>query len=182
MSEKGEKFEEGKNLENKWWMKRAKHGRDLIFSSPTILWEAAIEYFEETDKRKWIKQDWVGKNAMPVERKTDVPYTISGLCLFLDISEDTLRNYEKDPERKDFLGVIKRIRQIIYTQKFEGATVGAYNALIISRDLGLRDNIDTTSKGEKINGTTIDLSHLTFEQIKELANEPDKKSGEDSGE
>ncbi len=124
---------------NQFWKARSKHGRDLIFSSPTLLWEAACEYFEATDKRKWIKFDWVGKDAMKVERETEVPYTISGFCLFLDIDEDTFNNYGSKEGYEDFFGIASRIRRIIYTQKFEGAAVGAFNANIIARDLGLVD-------------------------------------------
>jgi hypothetical protein len=167
------------NEGNQWWMRRSKHGRNLIFSSPTILWEAAVEYFEFTDSRKWIKEDWVGKDAMRVDRKTDTPYTISGLCVFLDCDQRTFLNYGTLKQYEDFFPVVTRIREIIFTQKFEGAATGAYNPMIIARDLHLRDNVDTTSKGEKI-GTTVDLSHLSFDQLKELANESDKTSGEDS--
>ena len=138
---------------NHWWELRATHGRELIFSSPEILWEAAKEYFIATNDRKWIKKDWVGKDAFEVERKTDTPYTISGLCIFLDCSQKTFFNYG---EREDFLPIVTRIREIIYTQKFEGAAVGAYNPMIISRDLHLRDSID--QEITNINPIVIDWS------------------------
>lgn len=121
---------------NQFWKLRSSHGRDLIFSAPTVLWEACCEYFEKTDQRKWIKKDWVGKDAFEVERKTDTPYTLSGLYVFLDIDRTTWELYR---EREDFIPIITRVEQIIYTQKFEGAAVGAYNANIIARDLGLAD-------------------------------------------
>lgn len=121
---------------NQFWKLRSKHGRDLIFSSPSILWEACVEYFEATDARKWVKQDWVGKDAMPVLRETETPYTWTGLYVFLDIDHVTWLNYE---EREDFITITTRVRNIIYTQKFEGAAVGAFNPTIISRDLGLVD-------------------------------------------
>lgn len=131
------KFEEG----NRFWELRATHGRDLIFSSADILWEAAKEYFEATINRPWIRKDWVGKDAIPVERETTPPFTMTSLCLFLDISVQTWANYR---ERPDFVEVITRIEAVIYSQKFEGATVGAYNANIISRDLGLADRQELT--------------------------------------
>jgi hypothetical protein len=121
---------------NRFWELRASHGRDLIFSSPEILWEACKEYFEATVNRPWIKKDWVGKDGMEVDRETTPPFTLSGLCLFLDIEEKTWWNYRK---RKDFLQVVSRVERVIYTQKFEGATVGVFNSNIIARDLGLTD-------------------------------------------
>jgi len=130
---------------NQFWKERSKHGRDLIFSSPTVLWEAACEYFEATDKRKWVKVDWVGKDAKKVNRETETPYTISGLCLFLDIDEDTFNNYGTKPNYEDFFGIVSRIKRVIYTHKFEGAVVGAFNANIIARDLGLREKTENVN-------------------------------------
>jgi hypothetical protein len=121
---------------NQFWKLRSKHGRDLIFSSPTVLWEACVEYFEATDARKWIRKDWVGKDAKEVEREIDTPYTLTGLFVFLDITKPTWQEYRN---REDFSYVITRVEQIMFTQKFEGAAVGAFNASIIARDLGLKD-------------------------------------------
>jgi len=121
---------------NNFWELRSTHGRDLIFSSPEILWEACKEYFQATVNRPWVRKDWVGKDAIEVEREVTPPFTITGLCLFLDIEQKTWSNYRN---REDFLPVVTRVEQIIYTQKFEGATVGVYNSNIIARDLGLTD-------------------------------------------
>jgi hypothetical protein len=43
----------------------------------------------------------------------------------------------------------------MFTQKFEGATVGAFNANIIARDLGLKDQTDVTTNGNDISQNTI---------------------------
>jgi hypothetical protein len=121
---------------NQFWKQRSKHGRDLIFASPTLLWEACTEYLEATDERKWVKKDWVGKDATEVLREIDTPYTLTGLFVFLDIDRKTWDLYR---QREEFIPVTTRVEQIMYTQKFEGATVGAFNANIIARDLGLKD-------------------------------------------
>jgi hypothetical protein len=135
---------------NQFWKLRSSHGRDLIFSTPEILWKACMEYFEATDSRKWVKKDWVGKDAHPVERETETPYTWTGLFLFLDCSHTTWQDYEK---REDFIAICTRVRQIIYTQKFEGAAVGAFNPVIISRDLGLKDQSEVEAKNINYNVT-----------------------------
>jgi hypothetical protein len=127
---------------NRFWELRASHGRDLIFSSPEILWDAAKEYFAATVARPWITKDWVGKDAIQVERETTPPFTIQGLCIFLDINPDTWYDYRK---KEDFSDICTRIDTIIYTQKFEGATVGTYNSNIIARDLGLADKKEIES-------------------------------------
>lgn len=134
---------------NQYWKQRSKHGRDKLFADSNLLWEAAVEYFELTDSRKWTKKDWVGKDAMEVERMTDTPYTISAMCLYFDCSREWWTKFRKDaPE--DFLPIIARIEAIMHSQKFEGAAVGAFNANIIARDLGLTDKSDITSNGNTI--------------------------------
>jgi len=151
-------------LGNQFWKLRASHGRELIFSSPTILWEAACEYFEATDARKWIKKDWVGKDAVEVERPNETPYTLTGLFVFLDTTRQTWDLYRK---REDYIAVIARIEQIIYTQKIEGASVGAFNASIVARELGLKDATDLTTQGEKINSAPV--FNIGFKQANDEA-------------
>lgn len=127
---------------NQFWKLRSKHGRDKIFSSPSIFLEAAMEYFESADKNPWFKNEVVktGQEAgklLPVP--TQRPYTIEALCIFLDITHKTFLNYEKDEKYKDFFQVFTHVRDMIENNQFEGATVGAYNANIIARKLGLAD-------------------------------------------
>jgi hypothetical protein len=144
---------------NQFWKLRAKHGRDKIFSSPEILWESCKEYFEATDKRVWEQTDFRGKDAVEVKIPTQAPYTLTGLYLFLDIDRKTWDLYR---ERQDFIPIITRVENIIYTQKFEGASVGAFNSSIIARDLGLRDKKELSGE----NGGPIKLEQITGMEIK----------------
>lgn len=141
---------------NEFWKLRSKHGRDKIFATPEIMKEAADEYFEHQSKQQWVKTDFRGKESQMVQIPTSSPFTLTGLCLFLGVNTKYFTEFEKDCT-KDFSEVIMYIREVIYTQKFEGAAVGAYNANIISRDLGLVDKKDITEK------TVVDL---TDEQLK----------------
>ena len=118
------------------WNRRKK------FESPEELLQKSIEYFEWIDKNPWQKVDAAkagdrfGEHVtVPVSR----PYTLSGLCLYLGISQQTLLNYETAEGYEAFFEVTRAIKEICYTQKFEGAAVGAFNANIIARDLGLSD-------------------------------------------
>ena len=129
---------------NQFWKLRSKHGRDKLFATPALLWEAACEFFEWCDRHPWKKKEALksGPNPgklinVPIAR----PYTLSGLCLYLCCNEAYFRNFKAQlPEDdKDFSAVIADIEQTLFTQKFEGASVGAFNANIISRDLGLVD-------------------------------------------
>ena len=65
-----------------------------------------------------------------------LPYTIEGLCNFLNIDHKTFRNYEN---YADLFPIVTRARQIIRENKLSGATAGIFNANIVIRDLSLRD-------------------------------------------
>lgn len=130
---------------NEWW--RPKVGRPRIYQSPEELWEDCIGYFEETDKRKWVRKDWVGKDAVEVERETETPYTLTGLFVFLDINRKTWDLYR---EREEFIPVVTRVEQICTTQKVEGALVGAFNQNIVARLEGLKEQTDLTTNGKEI--------------------------------
>jgi len=69
--------------------------------------------------------------------------TISGLCLFLDITTETWREY---CIKEGFSSVTKNIAEVIRTQKFCGAAADLLNANIIARDLGLADKRELTGE------------------------------------
>ena len=129
---------------NQFWKLRSKHGRDKIFKTPELLWEAACEYFQWCDDNPWQKTETtIGTNKNDIKvTPTERPYTLTGLAIYLDVSSSFWREFRKNEKlSKDFMSVITRIEEIIYTQKFEGAAVGAFNSNIIARDLGLADKV-----------------------------------------
>lgn len=123
---------------NQFWKQRSKHGRDYLFKTPEELRQACIEYFEWCDKNPWKKTEF--KEGRMRKIPTARPYTLSGLCIYLGASEAYWKNFRKAESLSDgFLSVIEWVEQVMRTQKFEGAAVGAFNANIISRELGLAD-------------------------------------------
>lgn len=150
-------------LGNQFWKLRSKHGRDKIFATPELLWEACQEYFEATDARKWIKTEFNGKDAVECHVPTDTPYTWTGLYLFLDDIDH--KTWELYANREEFIPITTRVRHIIYTQKFEGAAVGAFNANIIARDLGLKDTSEVNLNDQR--KATADLFPLDESQKEE---------------
>ncbi len=141
---------------NQFWRLRSKHGRDKLFATPELMWEAACEYFEWIDQNPLIELDYVGKDATAVEKPHVRPYTLQGLCMYLDCSTGYFREFKKDCS-DDFVSIITRIEEVIYRQKFEGAACGFYNSNIIARDLGLTDKKDVTSDGEKLSAPVIKI-------------------------
>ncbi|MDC9621076.1 DNA-packaging protein [Xenorhabdus sp. XENO-7] len=137
---------------NRFWEARSSHGRKPIFESPEQLWVACTEYFEWVEENPLYEmkafsfQGKVTQEALPKMRAM----TLTGLCLFLDISEDTWRLYRA---REDFIEVTTRAEKIIYDQKFSGAAADLLNANIIARDLGLKEQQQvedvTPDKGDR---------------------------------
>lgn len=83
---------------------------------------------------------------MPCER----PYSIGGLCVFANISQVTFLNYSTKEGYETYFTICSHIKDIIDKQHFEGGMIGAYNANIVTRKLGLKENIDTTTNGKEI--------------------------------
>ena len=137
---------------NKYWEFRNKHGRDFKYT-PEMFEEESIKYFEYMDSRVWNKKEPIKSGDMAgkiMDVPTSTPFSIESFCLFMDIDRKTFDNYESNTENyKDFFHITTRIRTIIESQQFEGATVGAYNPNIIARKLGLSDNQNVNIKTEQ---------------------------------
>ena len=123
---------------NKFWLARSSHGRNPIFSNPEQLRNACYEYFQWVEDNPLYEEKIF--HAQGVITKDTVAkiraMTISGLCLFLDICENTWTNYKKQP---DFLSITLEVEKVIYNQKFAGAAADLLNSNIIARELGLAD-------------------------------------------
>jgi hypothetical protein len=126
---------------NRFWELRAKHGRDKLFQTPELLLEAAYEYFQWCEDHPWYKNEAIKSGLNPgkiIKIPTAVPFTITGLLIYVGASSAYWRQFKLE-NHQDFSTVIETIEHIIYNQKFTGASVGIFNANIISRDLGLAD-------------------------------------------
>jgi hypothetical protein len=145
---------------NKFWLARSKHGREKIISCPKVLWESCCEYFE------WVEANplWENKVAQFQGCVVDMPVakmramTLSGLCLFLGINQETWRQW-RSSEDQDFIGVLREAEEVIYNQKFAGAAADLLNANIIARDLGLTDKSQLEHSG------SIDLNKMSDEEL-----------------
>ena len=133
---------------NRFWEARTKHGRDKLFASSELLWDACCEYFI------WVEDNplWENKTTQFQGNPVDLPsakmraMTLSGLCLFLDMDRSTWTAWKTDI---DFSAIVTRVEDVIYSQKFAGAAADLLNANIIARDLGLTDKKDL-SLSEKV--------------------------------
>jgi len=137
---------------NQFWKARSKHGREKIFKTPDIMLDAAYEYFQWAEEnpleKAIIYQGGIGPKPESLLRAM----TIKGLCIYWGVNSFYLNDFvknldlEKDQD-KAFSQVINTIKEIIETQKFEGASAGLLNPNIIARDLGLADTKQLTGAG-----------------------------------
>lgn len=175
MSEdKGENAEpqrKGAPIGNKFWEKRAKHGREKLLTSPEALREDCIGYFNWVEDNPLVEgrpfsyqgESWI--ESVPKMRAM----TIEGLCLHLGIAYSTWRDYATKPDRKEFLEVITWAESVIRAQKFEGAAADLLNPNIIARDLGLVDKKDLSSTdGSLTPKSNIDTSKLSTSALAEI--------------
>jgi DNA-packaging protein gp3 len=153
---------------NKFWEVRSKHGRDLIFSTPEIMYEAACEYFTWCEENPIIETDFRGKDLQEVCLPKVRAFTWHGLTHHLHVSLTFFNQFEADlkaadKEKQDrvraddFYQVIEEIRGIIYRQKFEGAAAGQLNANLISRELGLADKKEVKSDNRNVEKIEIEI-------------------------
>lgn len=134
------------------WNRKSTKGNKAIFNSSESLWRAACEYFEWAVENPLIEEkpmSIAGELVMAQVKKPRV-FTFSALCLDLDISYGTYKRWRDDDTLKD---ACEWIDAVIYTQKFEGAAAGLFNAGIISRDLGL----DRYTEEDSGNGGDIEI-------------------------
>lgn len=145
---------------NQFWKQRTKHGRDKIFASAELLWEACEEYFEWVQGNPLYEDSLVTFQGVATHEPIAKMHamTIQGLCLFIDIHYSTWVDWRN--QKNDFSEVCTRAEAVIYTQKFTGASAGLLNPSIIARDLGLVDKKDLSSSDG-----TMSPNQLTEEQI-----------------
>jgi hypothetical protein len=157
---------------NKYWQFRDKHGRDHKYT-PETLWDEAVDYFNWVEQNPLWESVLVSKGIVvnkgteneQTVYSTSMPkmraMTLKAFQLFADISHTTWDNYCNN---KDFVAITTRIKDTIYSQKFEGAAATLLNPNIIARDLGLTDNQKFEHSGE------IKTTHekLTPERAKEI--------------
>lgn len=129
---------------NRFWEVRSSAGAKPKFETADALRAACYEYFHWTDSNPLYEaKAFAFQGVVTVENLPKMrAMTLTGLCLFIDISRETWGEWKKS--RPDLSDVQREAEEIIYSQKFTGAAADLLNANIIARDLGLADKQETT--------------------------------------
>ena len=122
---------------------RNKGGRPRIFESPEEMieiWDKYVFFCLNTPLKQVVVQKVKVSRDEEEIKKVKVPhirpFNLRSFCLFAEFNEDTFREYEK---REEFIGITTHIRDACYSQKFDGAACGFYNANLIALELGMRN-------------------------------------------
>ena len=140
MSEEKKSYNNG----NQFWKARSTHGRKPLWTDPQALLDACYQWFQWVEDNPLteykVAQFQGAEVAMSIPKMRAM--TINGLCIYLGMTLETWTQYRK---KNDFSDVISEVEQVIYNQKFVGASADLFNSNIIARDLGLADKKDHAS-------------------------------------
>lgn len=151
-----------------------KLGRPKNIKDPEELLGHFQNYVTEVDENPFLKKEVMKGGPAAgkiIEVPTIRPYTWAGFDSYLFINGilAKLEDYKANKENRytAFADVLAWIGKAMYAQKFDGASVGAFNANIIARDLGLAEKTvnDSTVKQE----TLIDYTELSDEALEEIS-------------
>jgi hypothetical protein len=133
---------------NRFWEARSSHGRNPKFETADMLEDAIRQYFEWNEANPLYEAKLVSfQGQSTVESLPRMrAMSVASMCMFIGVNRDTWHDWGKS--RPDFSEVIAWAEQVIYSQKFEGASADLLNPNIIARDLGLADKKDHTTNGK----------------------------------
>jgi hypothetical protein len=169
---------------NKFYLRVSKHGRDKLFKSPKLLWEAAEEYFTHVDNNPWTKVEHKGSKAKAVNVNVRVPYTMEGLTNYLKCSINYFNTFERtisvdDPDREGFLYTINLIRQVVRENKLTGASAGFFKENVIMYWEGLRKDANVETEEQKSPEIKIEIADKkgkdVLEEVKKKLDQIDKE-------
>lgn len=157
-----------------------KLGRPKKIESPERMWELFADYIAYTDANKWESGELIKSGELAgvtVRVMKREPYTWSGFQVYLLMQGTITVLDEYKSNRKggyeEFSSIIKMIDQVMYRNKFIGATVGDFNANIIARDLGLAEKSVTEVKDTTEEIDYDSLSDSALEEIIKAKRKPD---------
>ena len=134
------------------------------YPDDAILKQKIDSYFVMCDIGTIIKDVAFGK-----ERIIYKPYTITGLCVYLDITRETLNEYSKQVEHSD---TIKRARLKIEQWVEEHSLTGDVNPAAaifnLKNNFGWVDKSEIQQTGNITLTKGVDLNQLSTDELKQM--------------
>jgi hypothetical protein len=132
-------------LGNEFYKMRINTGAPRKFDTPEDLAAAFNSYFEYIEasplKESVLMKVKVGLNEKVKVYNRPLPraMTIQGFCAHAGFASTALYEYEK---QEGYREIIARAKEIMFSQKIEGAAAGLFNPSIIARELGLTEKTE----------------------------------------
>lgn len=130
-----------------------KGGREAAFVDPERLLQVFKDYVQWSDENPILEHDIKveDKTLVDVHKEHRRPWTLHGFCMYIGLHTGWWKDFKQSKtfKEKQFYSVFAAIENACYWQKFDGAAVGTYNATIIARDLGLRDETNMTLNDQR---------------------------------
>lgn len=124
---------------NQHWKNRKYHlALEQVKYLPHELFNAFLEYTDWIEHNPIQKKMLLQKTGTIIDMPVERPMTVRGFMLYCGCAEDRFYYYAAKFEYKE---ICKIIRDAIFTQKFELAMVGVYNAQLTAMDLGLSNSV-----------------------------------------
>jgi len=124
------------------------------YVSPEKFWELFEAYCKETKANPIIVTDWVGKDAVQVERKKERPLTLEGFENYVAANsklKDTGEYFfNVDGRYGEYVDICKRIKRIIRQDQIEGAAAMIYQHSIVARINGLVEKTENKHEVSEI--------------------------------
>ena len=122
----------------------AKH---KYIQTPEILWEYFKAYVKHESDNPMIKVEYAGKDGEQRNTPLETPITFEGFECYLADQEiiTDLGHYSAntDGAYDDYRTIITRVKNNCFVHNYKGAAVGLFNANLIARKLGIKDNNET---------------------------------------
>lgn len=114
-----------------------------IFKTPDELkkaWEG-YKLNLESEAKKWLKVQYVGKDGERVTDPQKLPYTLEGFKRYCRERHGEVEHYFSNTENMydDFCGICSHIREEIRENQITGGMLGFFNPSITQRLNGLTD-------------------------------------------
>lgn len=154
-----------------WWEARSTYGIKPNWDNGEDLLDAGMQYFQWCDENPLYKTELKtvagGQGAGSEVEYHDVPVrryrTLTGLCFYCGTTPDKWSAMKENPKlRKTCITLEAAIRD----EKLGGAASGFFNSMIVSRDIGLREQVDTVSVNATIPSDDVDDLVSDLEEIR----------------
>ncbi|MBD3198034.1 MAG: hypothetical protein GF317_23490 [Candidatus Lokiarchaeota archaeon] len=133
----------GAPIGNNFWTLRKDLTEDGRKLSVKQVKEKLSEYIERCIEDRLYERDWVGKDAIQVERPKMISMTIWGACAWLGIADVTWLEWKKDEK---YTSILTRAETIFKAYNVEGASAGFLNQSIIARLEGLTEKSEVKTE------------------------------------